>query len=185
MRMTVFARSRAVRLATLVLLALSLSHLVTGSDTLTSSATAAATLRLAVPLVLAGLSGLWAERAGVINLGIEGAMIVGTWFAAWAAYQHGPWMGRALGAAAGIAFGLLHAVATVTFGVDHIISGVALNLLAAGLGRFLPSAAYADVPGAGVTQSPPASGRIPDVTIPVLAGGQLGDVSTPDRLGRG
>ena len=58
---------------------------------LTSSGTAQAAVRLLLPILLAGLGGLWSERAGVINIGLEGMMILGTWGAAWAGYQWGPW----------------------------------------------------------------------------------------------
>ena len=73
------------------------------------------------------------ERAGVVNIGLEGMMILGTWGAGFGRLPVGP-VGRALvgGLLGGALGGLLHAVATVTFGVDHIVSGVAINLLAAG-----------------------------------------------------
>ncbi|MEO7231047.1 MAG: ABC transporter permease, partial [Candidatus Limnocylindrales bacterium] len=95
----------------------------------------AATLRFTAPILLAGLGALWAERAGVINLGLEGMMIAGTWFGAWAGYQWGVGPALVAGIAAGTAFGLLHALFSVTFGVDQAISGLSINLLAAGLTR--------------------------------------------------
>jgi general nucleoside transport system permease protein len=74
--------------------------------------------------------------------------------------------------------GLLHAVATVTFGVDHVVSGVAINILAAGLARFLSELLYTDNPaGGGVTQSPALSSKPPTLSLPVLSSG-------PDLLGR-
>ena len=96
-----------------------------------------AALLLAVPIGLAALGGLFSERAGVVNIGLEGMMILGTWGAGFAGYQWG-W-GAALvgGVLFGALGGLLHAVATVTFGVDHVVSGVAINILAAGVARFL------------------------------------------------
>ena len=93
----------------------------------------AAALLLAVPIGLAALGGLFSERAGVVNIGLEGMMILGTWGAGFAGYQWG-WAAALVG---GVLFGalggLLHAVATVTFGVDHVVSGVAINILAAGV----------------------------------------------------
>ncbi|MSW64789.1 MAG: ABC transporter permease, partial [Actinobacteria bacterium] len=138
----------------------------------------AATLLLAVPLLLAALGGLFAERAGVVNIGLDGMMILGTWGAGFAGYQWG-WQGAVLGGILmGALGGLLHAVATVTFGVDHVISGVAINILAAGVVRFLSESIYVDNPaGGGVTQSPAMSSRPPTFSLPVLSSG-------PDLLGK-
>src|SRR3954462_8475920 len=151
---------------------------ISGEQDLTSSSTMAAALLLAVPIGLAALGGLFSERAGVVNIGLEGMMILGTWGAGWAGYQWG-W-GAALvgGMLFGALGGLLHAVATVTFGVDHVVSGVAINILAAGLARFLSELLYADTPaGGGVTQSPALSSKPPTLSLPVLSSG-------PDLLGR-
>ena len=90
-----------------------------------------------MPIFLAGLGGLWSERAGVVNIGLEGMMILGTWTGAWAGYQWGPWIGVLVGILGGALGGLLHAIATVIFGVDHIVSGVAINILALGLTQYL------------------------------------------------
>jgi simple sugar transport system permease protein len=79
-----------------------------------------------------------------------------------------------LGVALGALLALLHAVATVTFGVDHIISGVAVTLLAQGAARYLSSLAYEGVPGAGQTQSPPVR-SLPTFTVPGISG-PLGDL---------
>ncbi|GHJ27649.1 ABC transporter permease [Streptomyces hygroscopicus] len=106
-------------------------------DRVTSSGQIGAALSMAVPIGLAGLGGLWAERAGVVNIGLEGMMILGTFFGAWAGYQTNPWVGVLAGVLGGAAGGLVHAVATVTFGVDHIISGVAINILALGATTYL------------------------------------------------
>ena len=161
-----------------LLLLLSLVRVVSGADDLTSSGTAGAALRLAVPIGLAGLGGLWAERAGVVNIGLEGMLILGTWFGAYAGYLYGPWVGIAVAVLAGAAGGLLHAVATVTFGVDHVVSGVAINLLGAGVAQYLSVVAYDDgkVPGAGPTQSAIID-PVASVSLPVLSSG-------PDLLGR-
>lgn len=132
----------------------SLVRLITGAGDITSSGTTGAALRLAVPIGLAGLGGLWSERAGVVNIGLEGQLILGTWFGAWGAFEYGAWWGVLAGILGGALGGLIHAVATVTFGVDHIVSGVALNILGAGLTRFLSALVFVDAPGGGVTQSP-------------------------------
>lgn len=66
-----------------IFLLISVIEIVTGAVDISSPGTSGATLRFAIPLLMAGLGGLWAERAGVINIGLEGMMIVGTWTAAW------------------------------------------------------------------------------------------------------
>ena len=130
-------------------------RVISGENDLTSSSTMAAALLLAVPIGLAALGGLFSERAGVVNIGLEGMMILGTWGAGWAGYQWGWGAALAGGLLFGALGGLLHALATVTFGVDHVVSGVAINILAAGLVRFLSELIYTDNPaGGGVTQSP-------------------------------
>lgn len=116
---------------------LSITSYQTGFPQLTSSGTTQTAVRLALPILLAGLGGLWAERAGVVNIGLEGMMIMGTWGAAWAGYQWGPWAALVAAVVFGSLGGLLHAIATVTFGVNHIVSGVAINLLGAGLTKYL------------------------------------------------
>lgn len=116
---------------------LSLARVITGAGQLTAEGTFRSALQLSMPIALAGLGGLWAERAGVVNIGLEGMMVLGTWFGAYGAIAYGPWAGVALGVLGGAVGGLLHAIATVSFGVDHIISGVAINLLAVGFTNFL------------------------------------------------
>ena len=106
---------------------------VTDATPLTSSSTVGTAIRATMPILLAGMAGLWAERAGVINIGIEGMMILGTWFGGWAAWQWGPWVGLIMAIIGGMIGGLVHAVAVVRFNIDHIISGVAINILASGL----------------------------------------------------
>ena len=147
-----------------VLIGLSLVHLLTGADDVTSQGAIQAALQAAIPLGLAGLGGLWAERAGVVNIGLEGQMILGTWFGAWGSLQFGPWVGLLFGIAGGAVGGLIHAVATVTFGVDHIISGVAMTILAPGIARYLSFISWGS---AGATQSPTVP-RLPRVSLPFV-----------------
>ncbi|WP_347057932.1 ABC transporter permease [Blastococcus sp. HT6-30] len=162
-----------------LVLLMSLVRIVSGQQALTSSSTFAAALLLAVPIGLAALGGLFAERAGVVNIGLEGMMILGTWGAGWAGYQWG-WVAAIIGGAVfGALGGLLHAVATVTFGVDHVVSGVAINILAEGVVRFLSELLYAGgAEGGGVTQSPALASRPPNFSLPVLSSGPdlLGDI---------
>jgi ABC-type uncharacterized transport system permease subunit len=151
------------------LLVLSIVQLVEGTNQLTSPGTWSAALRLTIPIMLAALGGLYSERSGVVNIGLEGMMIAGTWFGAWAGWQYGPWWGVALGAAGGALFGLIHAVATVTFAVDQIVSGVAINILAAGSMRFLSSVIYTPETGGGATQSPRIQDFIGTFDVPLLS----------------
>ncbi|NQV05790.1 ABC transporter permease [bacterium] len=162
---------------------LSVVRVVTDSPELTSSGTFGSALRLAVPIMLAGLGGIYAERTGVVNIGLEGMMILGTWFGAWGGFQYGIWWGALIGLIGGAMGGLLHAVATVTFNVDHIVSGVAINLLGLGGMRYLSVISYPPGSGGGATQSPTISGSIPKVDVPFLTGGELFGWQTPDLFG--
>ena len=149
---------------------------------LTTSGTFAATMRLAIPILLAGLGGIFSERSGVVNIGLEGMMIMGTWFGAWAAWLYGPWWGVAAGIFGGLIFGLIHAIATVSFQVDHIVSGVAINILAAGTARFFSVVAYANESQGGATQSPRISGEISSFSLPFVSGGTFLGNETSDWL---
>ncbi|GIJ51140.1 ABC transporter permease [Virgisporangium aliadipatigenens] len=151
------------------LVALSLVRVLTGADDLTSSGATRAALQAAVPIGLAGLGGLWSERAGVVNIGLEGMMIFGTWFGAWGAYNWGPWVGLVAALLGGALGGLLHAVATVTFGVDHIVSGVAITILASGTCRYLSQLAFEGTEGGGVNQSPTVP-ELPRISVPGVDG---------------
>ncbi|QCX78736.1 Branched-chain amino acid transport system / permease component [Streptomyces sp. YIM 121038] len=137
-----------------VLVLTSVVRMVTDAHGITSTGQMAGALRLAVPIGLAGLGGLWAERAGVVNIGLEGMLILGTWFGAWAGYQWGPWVGIVFGILGGAIGGLLHAIVTVTFNVNHIVSGVAINILALGTTRYLSTYAFEGTDGGTSKQSP-------------------------------
>ncbi|MER7622576.1 ABC transporter permease [Streptomyces sp. NPDC126503] len=154
------------------LIALSAVRAITGAQDLTSAGQISAALSLAVPIGLAGLGGLWAERAGVVNIGLEGMMILGTFFGAWAGWQTDPWLGVLAGVVGGMFGGLLHAVATVTFGVDHIISGIAINILALGVTTYFAklwfNSGEAAAKGGSPKQSPPAE-DITSITVPGLS----------------
>jgi simple sugar transport system permease protein len=161
---------------------MSVVRLWSGEDALTSSDTIGASLRLSVPILLAGMAGLWAERCGVLNIGIEGMMIFGTWFGGWGAWQFGPWVGLMFAVVGGMLGGLIHAVATVRFNVDQIISGVVLNLLAFFGVRYMSDLAFVGQPGGGVSQSPPQTSAIPRFDIPVLSGGEVFGWKSPNIL---
>ncbi|MGI8953024.1 MAG: ABC transporter permease [Nocardioidaceae bacterium] len=157
-----------------VFVLLSALRIITGVDELSSSGTLRATLVAAVPIGLAGLGGLWSERAGVVNIGLEGMMILGTFGAGYFGYFYGPWQGVLGAILLGAIGGLLHAVATVLFGVDHIVSGVAVNIIGLGAVQFLAALTFSGVPGGGATQSPGID-DLPAITIAAISD-PLGDL---------
>jgi simple sugar transport system permease protein len=171
--------------ATVGILVLNVVQGFDDTSLLTSESASRNMLRWGMPILLAGLGGLFAERCGVVNIGLEGMMVLGTWFGAWGALEFGAWWGLLLGALGGALGGLLHALATVQFGVDHVISGVAINILGPGLARFLSSEIFNQkykAFGGSITQSPrvPTVGRM---TFPFASGGDLFGWTTPDILG--
>ena len=178
--------SKARRLALMgltIVAVMSATRLWTGYDNLTSSGTIGAALRLTVPILLAGLAGLWAERVGILNIGIEGMMILGTWFGAFGAWKWGPWVGLALAVLGGMLGGLIHAIATIRFSIDQVISGVVMNLFAFFGVRYLSELLFVGQPQGGISQSPPQSSAIPRIDVPFLAGGPIGGWTSPDILG--
>ncbi|WP_029011220.1 ABC transporter permease [Azospirillum halopraeferens] len=123
-----------------------------------------ATLRVATPLVLAAFAGLWCERAGVVDIGLEGKMLAGAFFAAAVAAMTGsPWTGLLAGVAAGVALALVHGFACITHGGNQVVSGMAINILVAGLA---PSLAFAWFRQGGQTPPLPGSARLPAVDLP-------------------
>jgi general nucleoside transport system permease protein len=95
---------------------------------LTGSSTVGTALGLAVPVILAGLGGILAERAGVFNIGLEGMMVMGTWGAGFMGWHYGPWGALLGGLLGGLIGGALLALATVTFAVEQTVAGVGWNL---------------------------------------------------------
>lgn len=92
------------------------------------------TVRLATPLLLACLAGLFSERAGIFDIGLEGKMLAAAFFSAAIAFTSGNvWIGLGAGVLASVALALLHGLASITFRGNQLISGVAINFLAAGL----------------------------------------------------
>jgi len=151
----------------LLLVVLSGTRVITGADDITSAGTIRAAMIAAIPIAMAGLGGLWSERAGVVNIGLEGMMILGTLGAGYFTYHYGVWVGLIGAAIFGAVGGALHALATVVFGVDHIVSGVAGNIIADGVAGFLAEVLFTGLPGGGPTQSPSLD-RPPTITIPGL-----------------
>jgi ABC-type uncharacterized transport system permease subunit len=93
-----------------------------------------ATVRLATPLLLACLAGLFSERAGIFDIGLEGKMLVAAFVSAGVAFVSGSvWIGLLAGIVASLVLSLIHGLASITFRGNQLISGVAINFLAAGL----------------------------------------------------
>lgn len=120
-------------------------------------------LRYFTILYLTALGGLFSERSGIVNIGLEGLMIVGTIMGAWGTVEYGPVAGLLIGALSGLVFSMVHALATVTFHVDHIVSGVVINLVAVGLARFLSALFFGQA-----TQSDPGIPHLNSIDIPLL-----------------
>jgi len=92
------------------------------------------TIRLAIPLLFACLAGLFSERAGIFDIGLEGKMLAAAFFsAAFAAITGSVWLGLLAGIAASVVLSAIHGIASITFRGNQLISGVAINFLAAGL----------------------------------------------------
>jgi simple sugar transport system permease protein len=133
-------------------------------------------------IYLTGIGGLFSERSGIVNIGLEGLMIIGTVTGAFGARYFtdtlglgqpwGPILGLLFGALCGLLFAGIHAVATISFRVDHIVSGVVINLVAIGLARFLSQAFFGQA-----TQSDPGGPHLAILNIPLLS-------SLPSGLGR-
>lgn len=107
------------------------------------------TLLWAAPLIFTALGGTFSERSGVVNIGLEGLMMIGAFtaivFNLTFVHTFGnatPWIALIVAMVAGALFSLIHAVAAITFRADHTVSGVAINLLAAGLCMFLVKQIY-------------------------------------------
>jgi general nucleoside transport system permease protein len=116
------------------------------------------TLVFSTPLILAALGGIFSERSGVVNIGIEGLMVVGAFAAAlfsfyaekagWGAWS--PWVGMLSAAVLGVMLSAIHAVASITFKADQTVSGVVINFLAAGLCVYLVKVLF---DGSGQTET--------------------------------
>ncbi len=130
----------------------------------TVGAVLASAIRLSVPLIFACLAGLWSEKAGIVNIGLEGKMLAAAFAAAAAAHATGSaHAGMLAGVMAGTMLALLHGFASISQRGNQIISGVAINMLALGLTAIIGNAWY----GQG-GRTPPLEGgaRFADVALP-------------------
>lgn len=117
------------------------------------------TLMYSAPLIFGALGGVLSERAGVVNIGIEGMMVMGAFAGAGVGYYSGnPWLGFFIAGIAGGLVALMHAVAAITFKADQTISGIALNLIGPGLALFLCRLFFE-----GAAMTPPVPNKLPKI----------------------
>jgi len=125
------------------------------------SALTAGMLRFATPLIFAAMGGILSERSGVINIGLEGMMLMGAFFGIYGSDLTGSWVGGlVIGAAAGAALGLVHAVISIHLRADQVVSGTGINIIAVGITGYVFIYHY------GTQGTPPDVSRVPDVTLP-------------------
>jgi ABC-type uncharacterized transport system permease subunit len=123
----------------------------------------AAALRMATPLVYASLGGLFSERAGIVNIGLEGMMLIGAFSGVLTTfYISNPWLGVLAGVLAGGLIGLVHAIVTVRFAGNQVVSGTGINLFALGFTAYMSQTIWGS---RGASQSVQGLGTI---TIPLL-----------------
>ena len=119
------------------------------------------TLMYSTPLIFTALGGVLSEKSGVINIGLEGMMTIGAFAASWIAITTGnPWLGLLAGGMAGLILSILHAVASIRFQANQVVSGMAINFLGSGLAVFLCRIFFD-----GTSMTPPLD---LDLKIPVL-----------------
>lgn len=136
-------------------------------DMETLSVILASTVRLATPLLFACLAGLWSERAGVVDIGLEGKMLAAAFAAALVAHASGSaWLGLLGGIAAAVFASVLHGFAAITQRGNQIVSGVAINMLAAGLTALIGNAIFGQ---GGRTPALAGSARFADLHLPFAA----------------
>ncbi len=122
------------------------------------------TVRLATPLLLACLAGLFSERAGIFDIGLEGKMLAAAFFSAAIAFTTGSvWLGLLAGIGASMALSGLHGLASITFRGNQLISGVAINFLASGLTVLIAQSWFKQ---GGRTPSLIGNARFEPITLP-------------------
>jgi general nucleoside transport system permease protein len=121
------------------------------------------TVRMATPLLLAALGGLFSERSGVINIALEGLMLAGAFTSAVVTYYAGnPWIGLLAGIGAGIFISVIHAVACIQFDSDQVVTGTAINILMFGIPTLLSGALFGTT---GSTPQIPRANLLPNAPV--------------------
>lgn len=119
------------------------------------------TLLYSAPLIYAALGGVISENGGIVNIALEGMMAIGAVVGATVGYYTGnPWFAFLCGGLAGMALSWLHAIATINFAADHIVSGIAINFIGPGLALFLSRQFFN---GAAMTQPIPFDNKLPQL----------------------
>ncbi|NLY19965.1 MAG: ABC transporter permease [Tissierellia bacterium] len=132
------------------------------------------TLLYSAPLMFTAMGGIMSENAGVVNVGLEGMMTIGALVGASVAYFTGnPWIAFLAAGLAGMLLALLHAIATVTFHADHVISGTAINFIGPGLSLFLCRLFF---DGAAMTKTVAQGGTMPKVFAGVFPKNSFWDI---------
>lgn len=132
------------------------------------------TLLYAAPLIYTAMGGVVSENTGVVNIGLEGMMTIGAVVGATVGYYVGnPWIAFLCAGLGGMGIALLHGIATIHFGADHVVSGTALNLLGPGLAIFLARMFF---DGAAMTKPIPLKNKMPRVLNHVFPSGSALDI---------
>ncbi len=133
-------------------------------DILFSPESLSSTIRMSVPLIFACLAGLWSERSGIVDIGLEGKMLAAAFTAAAAgAYYGSPWIALLLAIVVSVGFSLIHGYASINQRGNQVVSGVAINMLAAGLAVVLGNEWFKE---GGRTPPLPPDAQFPVLTIP-------------------
>ena len=123
-----------------------------------------ASFRVCIPLIFASMAGLFAERSGVVDIGLEGKLLMSAFIAASAASVFGsPWIGLIAGIFASCVFAMIHGFASITYKGNQIVSGVAINILASGLTMILTVAWFKT---GGITPTLQSDDRFLSITLP-------------------
>ncbi len=124
----------------------------------------AASIRMATPILLTALGEVYTERSGILNLGLEGMMLLGAFGGFWGAHSSGSlWIGLAVAALSGMTAGFLYGVVVITLRANQIVAGLAFTIFGSGLSTYLFRAVY------GIRKFPPRVTKIPLLDLPGLS----------------